>query len=102
MKVSMAALLLLALILTSTSVAQFQSRIPESVNSPLVCCHNYTKKTLRRKMIVGYRRALNCNLPAIIFVNKRKQEICANPQEKWVQDYIKDASLPLLPPRNLV
>lgn len=35
------------------------------------------------------------------FVTKKNREICANPEDKWVQGYIKDPNLPLLPPRNL-
>ncbi|XP_046936805.1 C-C motif chemokine 16 isoform X1 [Lynx rufus] len=75
--------------------------IPESVNHSPTCCLKYHEKVLPKKLVVGYRKALNCYLPAIIFVTKKNREVCANPNNKWVQEYIKDPNLPLLPPRNL-
>ncbi|KAF5916069.1 hypothetical protein HPG69_003143 [Diceros bicornis minor] len=77
------------------------SEIPESVNASLTCCMKYHEKVLPRKLVVGYRRALNCYLPAIIFVTKKNREICANPNDKWVQEYIENPNLRLLPSRNL-
>ncbi|XP_066119476.1 C-C motif chemokine 16-like isoform X1 [Saccopteryx bilineata] len=107
MKVSVAALSLLILILTMISAVHSQStfnvipaEIIESVNSARTCCWKYRESVLPRKRVVGYRKALNCNLPAIIFVTKKDYDVCANPNNKWVQDYIKDPNLPLLPPRN--
>ncbi|KAM9210628.1 C-C motif chemokine 16 [Dugong dugon] len=101
MKVSMAALLLLFLTFTTISASHSQSKIPESVNQRVTCCLKYHEKVLPRKLVVGYTKALSCHLPAIIFITKRNREICANPSDKWVQEYVKDPSLPLLAPRNL-
>lgn len=42
------------------------SGIPESVNSPSTCCLKYHEKVLPKKLVVGYRKALNCYLPAIM------------------------------------
>ncbi|XP_029782621.1 C-C motif chemokine 16 [Suricata suricatta] len=100
MKVSVAALFLLILIST-TPALYGQSKIPESVNHSPTCCLKYHEKVLPRKLVVGYRKALNCYMPAIIFVTKKNREVCTNPNNKWVQEYIKDPNLPLLPPRNL-
>ncbi|KAJ8783953.1 hypothetical protein J1605_008996 [Eschrichtius robustus] len=109
MKVSVVALSLLILILTITSAVHSQptfnvipSEIPESVNPPPTCCLKYHEKVLPRKMVVRYRKALNCYLPAIIFITRRKREICTNPKDEWVQEYIKDPRLPLHPSRKLV
>uniref|UniRef100_A0A8C6DWF7 C-C motif chemokine n=1 Tax=Moschus moschiferus TaxID=68415 RepID=A0A8C6DWF7_MOSMO len=99
MKVSVAALFLL--ILTITSAVHSQPKIPESVNPPPTCCLKYHEKVLPRKLVVGYRQALNCYLPAIIFITKRKQEICTNADDDCVQEYIKDPRRPLQPPRRL-
>ncbi|KAJ1072257.1 hypothetical protein K5549_016319, partial [Capra hircus] len=99
MKVSVAALFLL--ILTITSAVHSQPKIPESVNPPPTCCQKYHEKVLPKKLVVGYRQALNCHLPAIIFITKRKREVCTNPENDWVQEYIKDPRLPLLPSRRL-
>ncbi|OWK14801.1 hypothetical protein Celaphus_00000687 [Cervus elaphus hippelaphus] len=106
MKVSVAALSLLILAITSAVHSQptfnvIPSEIPESVNHPPTCCLKYHEKVLPRKLVVGYRQALNCYLPAIIFITKRKREICTNPNDDWVQEYIKDLRLPLRPSRRL-
>ncbi|XP_004414842.1 PREDICTED: C-C motif chemokine 16 [Odobenus rosmarus divergens] len=100
MKVSGAALFLLILILTTPALHD-QSKSPESLNSSHTCCLKYHEKVMPKKLVVGYRKALNCYLPAIIFVTKKNREVCANPQNEWVQEYIKDPNIPLLPPRNL-
>lgn len=42
------------------------SETPESVNLPPICCLTYAVKVLPRKLVVGYRMALNCHLPAIM------------------------------------
>uniref|UniRef100_A0A8D2BC20 C-C motif chemokine n=1 Tax=Sciurus vulgaris TaxID=55149 RepID=A0A8D2BC20_SCIVU len=98
-KASVAAFLLL--VFATTSASLFQPRIPESVNVPAVCCLTYNEKVLPRKLVIGYREALTCRLPAIIFVTKKNREVCTNPNDDWVQEYIKDSHVPLLPPRNL-
>lgn len=107
MKASTAALFLLVLILTITSVSPSQTTpgvIPaemvEAVNLSHTCCMKYQEKVLPRKLVAGYRKALNCHLPAIIFVTKKKREVCTNPSNGWVQDYLKDPNLPLLPPQE--
>ncbi|XP_077021234.1 C-C motif chemokine 16 [Tamandua tetradactyla] len=101
MNVAMATLFLLILILTIPPAFQSQPRIPESVNPEPVCCLKYHEKVLPRKLVAGFTKALNCHLPAIIFITRKNREVCANPSKNWVQEYIKDPNLPLLPPRNL-
>ncbi|XP_004707414.1 C-C motif chemokine 16 [Echinops telfairi] len=99
MKVSVTALLLLVFTFTVVSAYHSQPRIPESANPPPSCCLKHTEKVLPRKLVAGYIKALSCPLPSIIFVTKKNREICANPGDDWVQEYIK--KLPLLPPRSL-
>ncbi|ELW61732.1 C-C motif chemokine 16 [Tupaia chinensis] len=101
MKVSVATLFLLIIILATTPALYGQSRIPESVNLSSYCCVKYQEKVLPRKLVVGYRKALSCHWPAIIFVTKKNREVCTNPNNNWVQEYIKDPNLPLLPPKKL-
>ncbi|XP_012504109.1 PREDICTED: C-C motif chemokine 16 [Propithecus coquereli] len=100
MKVSVAAFFLLIIILTTTAAFHSQPKIPEAVNQPTTCCLKYHEKVLPRKLVVGYRKALNCHLPAIIFVTKKNREVCSDPSNDRVQEYIKDPSLPLLPSRS--
>ncbi|CAK6438258.1 unnamed protein product [Pipistrellus nathusii] len=98
MKVFVAALFLL--ILATVSTFEGQPRSPAAVNLSASCClkYKYEKKVLPRKQVVGYRKALNCNLPAIILVTNKNKEVCTNPSKEWVQNYINDPKLPLLPP----
>ncbi|XP_006174921.2 C-C motif chemokine 16 [Camelus dromedarius] len=99
MKFSVAALFLLILIFT-TSAVHSQPKVPDGVNLPPTCCVKYHEKVLPRKLVVGYKKALSCHLPAIIFVTKKNRQICANPNLKWVQDYIADPTVPLQPSRR--
>ncbi|XP_019588031.2 C-C motif chemokine 16 [Rhinolophus sinicus] len=101
MRFSVAALLLLTLTLTLTTTSASQSKIPESVNLPPKCCVKYHERVLPRKLVVGYRKTLNCYLPAIILVTKKNREICVDPKKEWVKDILEDPSLPLLPPKNV-
>ncbi|XP_037664440.1 C-C motif chemokine 16 [Choloepus didactylus] len=102
MQVSTAALFLLHLALTIPPAFHCQPKIPESLNPAPNCCVKYHEKVLPRKLVAGYTKALNCYLPAIIFITRKNREVCANPNDSWVQEYIKDPNLPLLPPRSLV
>ncbi|XP_045382952.1 C-C motif chemokine 16 [Lemur catta] len=100
MKVSVAAFFLLIVIPTTTAAFNSQPKIPEAVNQPTTCCLKYHEKILPRKLVVGYQKALICHLPAIIFITRKNRDVCSNPSNDWVQEYIKDPSLPLLPSRN--
>ncbi|XP_073902368.1 C-C motif chemokine 16 [Castor canadensis] len=100
MKVSVATLFLL-LVLTTTSASYSQQRMPESVNPAPNCCPKYHEKVLPKKFVAGYKKALNCYLPAIVFVTKKNREVCTNPNDEWVQEYIKDPNIPLLPSGDL-
>uniref|UniRef100_A0A8C9LN29 Chemokine interleukin-8-like domain-containing protein n=1 Tax=Piliocolobus tephrosceles TaxID=591936 RepID=A0A8C9LN29_9PRIM len=53
-------LLILILILIITSASCSQPKVPEWVNSPSTCCLKFYEKVLPRRLVVGYRKALNC------------------------------------------
>ncbi|XP_069882988.1 C-C motif chemokine 16 [Dipodomys merriami] len=101
MKLSVAAIFLLLHILITTPAVYDQRRMPEWVNTPPNCCIKYREKVLPKKLVAGYRKTLNCHLPAIILVTKKNQEICTNPNSNWVQECIKDPNIPLMPSENL-
>ncbi|XP_052615506.1 C-C motif chemokine 16 [Peromyscus californicus insignis] len=101
MKVSLACLLLLLLAILSTASRPSESRMPESIKPVPNCCHKYYEKVLPKKRVAGYKEALSCHLPGIIFVTKKNLEVCANPNEDWVKEYIKDPKIPLMPHKNL-
>ncbi|XP_051039123.1 C-C motif chemokine 16 [Phodopus roborovskii] len=100
MKGSLASLLILLTILTTAFAFYIRPRMPESIKPVPNCCHKYYEKELPKRRVSGYKEALNCHLPAIIFVTKKNVEVCANPKEEWVKEYIKDPKIPLLPLKN--
>ncbi|XP_074140118.1 C-C motif chemokine 25 [Sminthopsis crassicaudata] len=58
------------------------------------CCLKYSKprKQALLRNIRGYKiQEMNgsCNIRAVIFEFRRKNVICVNPDEKWVQDKIR-------------
>ncbi|XP_021517490.1 C-C motif chemokine 2-like [Meriones unguiculatus] len=65
---------------------------PEGVTSPLTCCYSFTSRKIPEKRLESYKRITSSKCPkeAIVFVTKLKREICANPNEKWVQSYIQN------------
>ncbi|XP_069338402.1 C-C motif chemokine 18 [Eulemur rufifrons] len=59
--------------------------------SAATCCFSFTSRQIPRKSVVAYQKTNdNCPTPGIIFVTKRGRQICANPSNAWVQDYIRD------------
>ncbi|XP_009573909.1 PREDICTED: C-C motif chemokine 4 homolog [Fulmarus glacialis] len=66
MKVSVAALaVLIAAFCYQTSAAPFGSDPPTSL----------------------------CSQPAVVFVTRKGREVCANPEQDWVQQYVNDLEL---------
>uniref|UniRef100_A0A2K5EK68 C-C motif chemokine n=1 Tax=Aotus nancymaae TaxID=37293 RepID=A0A2K5EK68_AOTNA len=57
---------------------------------PSECCFAYTTHRIPRQRIVAYYGTNSqCSKPGIVFITKRGKSICTNPNDKWVQDYIK-------------
>ncbi|KAM6163637.1 C-C motif chemokine 3-like [Rhynchocyon petersi] len=62
---------------------------PIGVNTPRACCFSYTRRQIPQAHVVKYyETSSQCSKPGIIFVTKKSREICANPAEAWVQEYI--------------
>ncbi|XP_030779955.1 C-C motif chemokine 18-like [Rhinopithecus roxellana] len=71
-----------------------------SVLSPAVgtnkefCCLVYTSRQIPQKFIVDYSETSpQCTKPGVILLTKRRWQICADPNKKWVQKYISDLKL---------
>ncbi|XP_043921032.1 C-C motif chemokine 4-like [Protopterus annectens] len=63
---------------------------PASLDSPTECCFMHTNKHLPRNLIADYKNtSRKCPLPAIILVTQKGNEVCADPEEKWVQTAMK-------------
>ena len=56
----------LPLCLLSSAFDVIPAEMVESVNLPHTCCMKYQEKVPPRKLVAGYRKALNCYLPAIM------------------------------------
>ncbi|KFW02967.1 C-C motif chemokine 4, partial [Fulmarus glacialis] len=80
MKVSVAALaVLIAAFCYQTSAAPCKSRLSlSSLNG--------------NKRDVAAGRGL-CSQPAVVFVTRKGREVCANPEQDWVQQYVNDLEL---------
>ncbi|KAK2522441.1 hypothetical protein Q9233_010551 [Columba guinea] len=89
MKVSVAALaLLIAAFCYQTSSAPLGSDPPTS------CCFSYTSRQLPRSFVVEYyETSSQCSKPGVVFVTRKSREVCANPEEDWVKEYMSDLEL---------
>ncbi|XP_007096126.1 C-C motif chemokine 8 [Panthera tigris] len=82
---------LLCLLLT---VATFSIQVlaqPGSVSIPIICCFSVVKGKIPMQKLESYTRITNIQCPqeAVIFKTKTSREICADPKQKWVQDFMK-------------
>ncbi|XP_041340835.1 C-C motif chemokine 4 homolog [Pyrgilauda ruficollis] len=85
MKVSAAGL---ALLLISASFSQTFCG-PAGLDIP-TCCVTYSRHKLPWKLIQRhYMTSSSCPRPAIVFVTKEGRQVCANPENTWVQSYLK-------------
>uniref|UniRef100_A0A8D2B8P6 C-C motif chemokine n=1 Tax=Sciurus vulgaris TaxID=55149 RepID=A0A8D2B8P6_SCIVU len=58
---------------------------------PSECCFTYISHKLPRHQIMDYyETSSECPKSGVVFITKKGHSICANPRDKWVQDYIKD------------
>ncbi|XP_075415380.1 C-C motif chemokine 4 isoform X2 [Tenrec ecaudatus] len=86
MKLCVAVLSLLVL------VADFCSPVlsaPMGSDPPTACCFSYTLRQLPRNFVMDYYETSSlCSKPAVV-----GKQICANPSDPWVQEYVDDLEL---------
>uniref|UniRef100_A0A2K5EK65 C-C motif chemokine n=1 Tax=Aotus nancymaae TaxID=37293 RepID=A0A2K5EK65_AOTNA len=71
-------------------VVKIQLKLVGGPYQPSECCFAYTTHRIPRQRIVAYYGTNSqCSKPGIVFITKRGKSICTNPNDKWVQDYIK-------------
>uniref|UniRef100_A0A8C6VBA9 C-C motif chemokine n=1 Tax=Naja naja TaxID=35670 RepID=A0A8C6VBA9_NAJNA len=60
------------------------------LSAPTICCLMYVKKPLPQRILKSFERTHSlCDKPGIIFITRRKWQLCADPNEQWVQDRIQ-------------
>ncbi|KAK7829958.1 hypothetical protein U0070_003413 [Myodes glareolus] len=90
MKVSTAAL---AVLLCTMALCDHVFSAPHDADTPTSCCFSYSRQ-INRKFIADYfETSTLCSQPGVIFITKRNRQICADPKETWVQEYIADLEL---------
>uniref|UniRef100_A0A286ZQ00 C-C motif chemokine n=1 Tax=Sus scrofa TaxID=9823 RepID=A0A286ZQ00_PIG len=83
----------LAVLLPTEALSSHISLWP-FVSIPPDCCLAYTTRRIPRKLVQDYYKTSSyCSKPGIIFQTKKGRQICANPEEAWVQEYIIDLKL---------
>ncbi|XP_074046481.1 C-C motif chemokine 4-like [Macrotis lagotis] len=85
MKISTVAfsILLVMVFTTLVSSAENDSALPIS------CCFAYVSQQISRKVIIDYYETSSmCSQPAVVFLTKGGRQICANPNDNWVQNYV--------------
>ncbi|XP_074119624.1 C-C motif chemokine 3-like [Sminthopsis crassicaudata] len=60
---------------------------------PSRCCFKYIQRMIPKKLVVGYYYTSQmCHDSAIVFLTKRGHHVCADLQDKWVQEYVTGLS----------
>ncbi|XP_031208287.1 C-C motif chemokine 4 [Mastomys coucha] len=91
MKLCVAALSLLLL------VAAFWAPVlsaPMGSDPPTSCCFSYTSRKLHRNFVTDYYETSSlCSKPAVVFLTRKGRQVCADPSEPWVNEYVNDLEL---------
>ncbi|XP_032947686.1 C-C motif chemokine 3-like [Rhinolophus ferrumequinum] len=79
----------LAVLLCTTTLCSQVFSVPYAADTPTACCFSYSAKQLPRKFIASYyETSSQCSKPGVIFQTKKQRQVCADPSEAWVQEYI--------------
>ncbi|XP_008066837.1 C-C motif chemokine 3-like [Carlito syrichta] len=68
--------------------------VPFGADTPTACCFTYIARQIPQKFIADYyETSSQCSKPGVIFLTKRGRQVCANPSEDWVQEYVTNLEL---------
>ncbi|XP_038183967.1 C-C motif chemokine 3-like [Arvicola amphibius] len=63
---------------------------PYGADTPTSCCFSYSRQIDRRFIADYFETSSLCSQPGVVFLTKRNRQVCADPKETWVQEYIAD------------
>ncbi|XP_055251748.1 C-C motif chemokine 5 [Moschus berezovskii] len=90
MKVSAAAL---AVLLTVAALCAPASASPYASDTT-PCCFAYLSRPLPRTHVQEYfYTSSKCSMAAVVFITRKNRQVCANPEKKWVREYINTFEL---------
>ncbi|XP_031209211.1 C-C motif chemokine 8-like [Mastomys coucha] len=79
---------ILCLLLVAVTVSP--EELAGSDKTPVSCCYSLIKLKIPLRVLQSYKRSNNIQCPreAVIFQTKRGKLICADPTQKWVNEYM--------------
>ncbi|KAM9746799.1 C-C motif chemokine 3-like [Dama dama] len=84
----------LAVLLLTTALSAHTCSASLGANTPTACCFSFVSRQIPRKFVDDYyETSSQCSQPGVIFKTKRGRQVCADPSEDWVQEYITDLEL---------
>ncbi|KAF7477404.1 C-C motif chemokine 5 [Marmota monax] len=90
MKVSVAAL---AVILAAAAFCIPASASPYASDTT-PCCFAFISRPVPRNHIKEYfYTSSKCSNLAVVFVTRRNRQVCADPEKKWVREYINSLEM---------
>ncbi|KAM7001332.1 C-C motif chemokine 5-like [Melospiza melodia melodia] len=73
----------------------FSQALPAPLGSDMgLCCFSYVSRKLPQSHVQEYfYTSSKCSQPAVVFVTRKKREVCANPDSRWVKEYVNSLEL---------
>ncbi|NP_001039297.1 C-C motif chemokine 5 precursor [Gallus gallus] len=78
----------------SLSILLVAALFPQASSSPFgadttVCCFNYSVRKLPQNHVKDYfYTSSKCPQAAVVFITRKGRQVCANPDARWVKEYI--------------
>ncbi|XP_052615595.1 C-C motif chemokine 4-like isoform X1 [Peromyscus californicus insignis] len=67
---------------------------PIGSDPPTSCCFSYTTRKIPRNFVTDYYETSSlCSKPAVVFLTRKGKQVCADPSQPWVNEYVNDLEL---------
>ncbi|CAI9162604.1 unnamed protein product [Rangifer tarandus platyrhynchus] len=84
----------LAVLLLTAALSALTGSASLGAITPADCCFSFVSRQIPRKFVDDYyETSSQCSQPGVVFKTKRGRQVCADPSEDWVQEYIADLEL---------